>query len=71
MLRQADMAPLSVEVHGTLAEREAEGHDIGAEDRELMQRAIVENAVIVAQMLPFQDDDDDTGAGGDAPSGPH
>lgn len=56
VLRQADLAPLSVEVHGSLAEREAEGQEIGAEDRELMARARAENAVIVAQMLPFEDD---------------
>ena len=45
---------------------EAEGEEIGDEDRELMARALEENAVIVAQMQPFfdgenlnSDDDED------------
>ncbi len=53
ILKQADTAPLDVTGYGTLAEREAEGHEIGEEDRTLMQRALDENAVIVAQMTPF------------------
>ncbi len=57
ILKQADTAPLDVSGYGTLAEREAEGHEIGAEDRALMQRALDENAVIVAQMTPFFGDE--------------
>ncbi len=53
ILKQADTAPLDVTGYGTLAEREAEGHEIDAEERALMQRALDENAVIVAQMTPF------------------
>ncbi|MEM7075152.1 MAG: hypothetical protein AAGA28_00570 [Pseudomonadota bacterium] len=53
ILKQADMAPLDVSGYGTLAEREAEGHDISDEERALMERARDENAVIVAQMTPF------------------
>ena len=53
ILKQAEMAPLDVTGYGTLAEREAEGEEIGDEDRELMARALEENAVIVAQMQPF------------------
>jgi hypothetical protein len=53
ILKQADTAPLDVTGYGTLAEREAEGHEIGEEDRALMRRALDENAVIVAQMTPF------------------
>ncbi len=56
ILKQADLAPLDVSGYGTLAEREAEGHDIGDEDRALMQRALDENSVVVAQMTPFYDD---------------
>lgn len=56
ILKQADLAPLDVTGYGTLAEREAEGHEIGPEERDLMQRALAENAVIVAQMTPFMDD---------------
>ncbi len=59
VLRQADLAPLTVEVHGSRAEREAEGQAISPEDHALMDRAIAENAVIVAQMLPFHDEDDE------------
>lgn len=55
VLKQADLAPLDVSGYGTLAEREAEGEEIGAEDRALMDRALAENAVIVAQMTPFFD----------------
>ena len=51
----ADCAPLDVSGYGTLAEREAEGHDISDEERALMQRALDENSVIVAQMTPFFD----------------
>ena len=53
ILKQADTAPLDVTGYGTLAEREAEGHKISGEERGLMQRALDENAVIVAQMTAF------------------
>ncbi|MEQ6202998.1 hypothetical protein ABMC88_08065 [Sulfitobacter sp. HNIBRBA2951] len=56
ILKQADTAPLDVTGYGTLAEREAEGHEIDDEERALMQRALDENSVIVAQMTPFYDD---------------
>ncbi|WP_343080567.1 hypothetical protein [Ostreiculturibacter nitratireducens] len=55
ILKQADLAPLDVTGYGTLAEREAQGHEIGPEERALMDRALEENAVIVAQMDPFFD----------------
>ena len=55
ILKQADTAPLDVSGYGTLEEREAEGHEISEEERALMQRALDENAVIVAQMTPFYD----------------
>lgn len=55
ILKQADTAPLDVTGYGTLDERVAEGHDISDEERGLMQRALEENAVIVAQMTPFFD----------------
>ncbi len=53
ILKQADLAPLDVSGYGTLAEREAEGHDISDEEKELMARALAENSVVVAQMTPF------------------
>lgn len=55
ILKQADTAPLDVSGYGTLEEREAEGHDIDEDERALMQRALDENAVIVAQVTPFYD----------------
>ena len=57
ILKQADTAPLDVTGYGTLAEREAQGHDIDPDERALMQRALDENAVIVAQMTPFFGDE--------------
>ena len=57
LLKQADLAPLDVSGYGTLEERLAEGHDIADEERALMDRALAENAVIVAQMTPFFDED--------------
>ncbi len=56
ILKQADTSPLDVSGYGTLEEREAEGHDISDEERDLMQRALDENAVIVAQVTPFFED---------------
>jgi len=58
ILKQADTAPLDVTGYGTLAEREAEGHEIGDDERGLMTRALEENAVIVAQVTPFFGDQD-------------
>ena len=55
ILKQADLAPLDVSGYGTLDERLAEGHDIPDEEIALMDRALAENSVIVAQMTPFFD----------------
>ncbi len=49
VLKTADLVPLDVTSYGTLAEREAEGHEIGEEDRALMERTLAENAVVVAE----------------------
>ncbi len=57
ILKQADLAVLEVTGYGTLEERLAEGHDISDEERALMDRALAENAVIVAQMTPFFEDE--------------
>lgn len=53
LLKQADMAPLEVTGYGTLEERLSEGHDISDEERELMNRALTENSVVVAQTTTF------------------
>ena len=58
VLKQAGMAPLAVTGHGTVAARAAQGQEIAEEERALMQRALDENAVIVAQVTPFFDADD-------------
>lgn len=57
ILKQADLAPLDVSGYGSLEERLAEGHDISEDDKALMQRALDENSVVVAQMTPFFDKD--------------
>jgi len=53
ILKQADLAPLDVSGYGTLDERLSNGDEIDEEERELMERALAENSVIVAQMTPF------------------
>jgi len=55
LLKTADMNPLDVTGHGTLDERLAEGETIPEAERVLMQRALDENAVVVAQVTPFED----------------
>lgn len=55
VLKAADLAPLEISGYGTLAEREAEGQEIAPEERALMERALAENAVIVAQVSPDYD----------------
>jgi hypothetical protein len=55
ILKQADMAPLDVTGYGTLEERQAQGQEIDADEAELMQRALDDNAVIVAQVTPYFD----------------
>ncbi|MDJ0821129.1 MAG: hypothetical protein QNJ09_04855 [Paracoccaceae bacterium] len=55
ILKQADMAPLDVTGYGTAQERRDQGHEIGADEQELMDRALAENAVIVAQVTPYYD----------------
>lgn len=53
ILKQADLNPLDVTGYGTIEEREAQGHEIDVQERGLMQRALDENSVVVAQMTPF------------------
>jgi hypothetical protein len=55
LLKAADMNPLEVTGHGTLDERLAGGETIPEAERVLMQRALDENAVVVAQVTPFDD----------------
>ncbi len=53
ILKQADLAPLDVTGYGTEDDRRDEGHEIATEESTLMQRALDENSVIVAQVTPF------------------
>ena len=55
LLKTADMAPLDVSGYGTLDERLANGDEIDGEERALMDRALAENSVVVAQVTPFYD----------------
>jgi hypothetical protein len=55
VLKEADLAPLDVSGYGTLEERLENGDEIEPEERALMDRALKENAVIVAQMTPYFD----------------
>lgn len=56
ILKQADLAPLDVTGYGTLEERLEQGHEVDDSEQELMQRALDENSVIVAQMTPLYGD---------------
>ncbi len=58
-LKQADLAPLDVTGYGTHEDRVAQGHDISPEEKDLMERALAENAVIVAEFTPFYGDEPD------------
>lgn len=58
ILKQADLAPLDVTGLGTAKERVEAGEEIGDEELELMERALAENSVVVAQMTPFFSDGD-------------
>ena len=55
ILKEADLSPLDISGYGTLDERLKGGDEIDAEERALMDRALAENSVIVAQMTPFFD----------------
>ncbi|SFR34555.1 hypothetical protein [Litoreibacter janthinus] len=58
LMKQAGLAPLDVTGYGSLNDRLAEGHDIDEEERALMQRALDENSVVVAQTTAFYEGDD-------------
>ena len=57
ILKQAGLSPIEVTGHGTIEERLAEGDEIPEEERVLIDRALTENAVIVAQMEPLFPED--------------
>ena len=55
ILKEADLSPLEVQGLGTLEERPKAGDEIDEAEQALMQRALAENSVIVAEMTPFFD----------------
>lgn len=54
VLRQADMSVLEVESLGSRAERE-DIDELAASETDLMDRALADNAVVVAQVTTFDD----------------
>lgn len=56
VLREAGMAPLEVASYGT---RASTGLDLDEDERTLMDRALNENAVIVAQVTVLGDEEDE------------
>ena len=52
-LRQYKMAPLNVVGYGSIQERLSNGHEIDPEEKQLMERAVHENSVIVADVMPI------------------
>ena len=56
LLKSVGLAPLDVSGYGTAEDREAQGHEISDEERGLMQRALDENSVVIAEMTPFFDE---------------
>ncbi len=55
VLKQAGLSPIEVESYGSRDERTAEGEEISPEETNLMDRALADNAVVVAQMSVFDD----------------
>lgn len=55
LLKQADLAPLDVTGYGSLQDRFDAGDEIDDEERALMDRALAENSVVVAQTTAFYD----------------
>lgn len=52
-LRHSNMAPLNVIGYGSIQERLSNGHEIDPEEKQLMERAVHENSVIVADVMPI------------------
>ena len=47
------MAPLNVVGYGSIQERIRNGHEIDPGEKQLMERALHENSVIVADVMPI------------------
>lgn len=55
ILKQAGLAPIEIESYGSRGERLTEGEEIDPQESELMDRALADNAVVIAQMTVFDD----------------
>lgn len=53
LLKQSGLSPLDVTGYGTASERREAGHEIGQEEIDLMDRALRENSVVIAEVTPF------------------
>ena len=53
LLKTAGMAPLDVTGYGTLDDRIEQGQNVEDEERALMERALADNAVVIAEVTPF------------------
>ena len=52
-LRRSNMAPLNVVGYGSIQERLSNGHEIDPGEKQLMERALLENSVIVSDVMPL------------------
>ena len=60
-LRRLNMAPLDVVGYGSIQDRLVDGHEIDDEENNLMARALDENSVIVAHVMPLYGNDIEAG----------
>ena len=51
-LKRSNMSPLNVVGYGSIEERLKNGHEIDLEENKIMLRALNENSVIVADVMP-------------------
>ena len=52
-LKRSNMSPLNVVGYGSIEERLKNGHEIDLEEKKIMLRALNENSVIVADVMPL------------------
>lgn len=52
-LKRSNMSPLNVVGYGSIEERLKNGHEIDLEENKIMLRALNENSVIVADVMPL------------------
>ena len=52
-MKRSNMSPLNVVGYGSIEERLKNGHEIDLEENKIMLRALNENSVIVADVMPL------------------